>query len=258
MRSGRSMKHANMGVQVRFEAAPASGQVAPSQRRAFSLIELLVVISIIALLASMLLPVVDMVRRSAIKSKCASQMRQIHLAVIAYANDQEGILNPVWVSSAYAPPEWGYAPVGSPVVYWATPLLGQYIDGFEQLPPESLPKNKYRSVVKCPATRRTDGRDWEGTMSLNTTYCAFINGPWTSSNVVPLSRVAKSSATVLLIDGSRPFWSPYASGGYPAGMNGNWWPWHGGSGANLLHFDGHTAFTTNASAEFITGKSFAL
>lgn len=61
-------------------------------RRAFSLIELLVVIAIIAILASMLLPAVGMVRDSANGSKCASNSRQLVIAAIAYANENEGIL----------------------------------------------------------------------------------------------------------------------------------------------------------------------
>ena len=58
----------------------------------FTLTELLVVISIIAVLAAMLLPVIGTVRDMAISTKCMSNLRQQKLAFTAYANDWRGLL----------------------------------------------------------------------------------------------------------------------------------------------------------------------
>lgn len=58
----------------------------------FSLIELLVVISIIAVLSSMLLPAISTVRNAARNSVCQSHLRQIGHAVSAYTVDYEGVL----------------------------------------------------------------------------------------------------------------------------------------------------------------------
>ncbi len=52
--------------------------------------ELLVVITIIAILATMLIPVINMVRSMAYQTVCRSQLKQVMLAVIAYRNDNEG------------------------------------------------------------------------------------------------------------------------------------------------------------------------
>ena len=59
-------------------------------KSAFTLLELLVVITIIAVLASMLLPAIGMVRESARSSVCMNQMRQFGLAFFSYTNDNDG------------------------------------------------------------------------------------------------------------------------------------------------------------------------
>ena len=62
----------------------------PSPRpaaRAFTLVELLVVIGIIALLISILLPSLSKSREQARRAACLSNLRQVHQALVLYAND---------------------------------------------------------------------------------------------------------------------------------------------------------------------------
>jgi|GEM_PF-1618065 len=73
---------------IRFGNRPQS----KNQCLGFTLIEMLVVIAIIALLMSLLTPVVGSARAKAQQIGCQSNMRQYHIAFMAIANDDQGRL----------------------------------------------------------------------------------------------------------------------------------------------------------------------
>jgi len=63
-------------------------------RRGFTLIELLVVIAIIAILAAILFPVFARAREKARQSSCLSNVKQIGVAALMYAQDYDETFNP--------------------------------------------------------------------------------------------------------------------------------------------------------------------
>lgn len=69
-------------------------------RRAFTLIELLVVISIISVLAAILFPVFARARENARRSSCSSNLKQMGLSMMMYAQDHDERITPTWTENS--------------------------------------------------------------------------------------------------------------------------------------------------------------
>ena len=105
-------------------------------KSAFTLVELLVVIGIIALLISILLPALSKAQSVARQASCASNMHQLGLLVIVYATDNKGSLPPIVVAckdnGSGAPDNVHYYVDGS-----NPPELWSILETYEALTPMS-------------------------------------------------------------------------------------------------------------------------
>lgn len=77
-----------------------------SSRKAFTLVELLVVIGIIALLISILLPALGKARDQANTVACESTMRQVYNYMNMYQNDYKGSVMPARQQISGTEPDW--------------------------------------------------------------------------------------------------------------------------------------------------------
>jgi prepilin-type N-terminal cleavage/methylation domain-containing protein/prepilin-type processing-associated H-X9-DG protein len=123
-------------------------------RLAFSLIELLVVLAIVAVLAAMLIPAVSSIRTTTYTVTCASNQRQIVMGVMAYAGDWNDVL-PYSQIDAGCVPAW----LGTGTKGWSDPeRVGGYIDAGRKLSAGTFSSNSARAGVwYCRADRRRNG-----------------------------------------------------------------------------------------------------
>jgi prepilin-type N-terminal cleavage/methylation domain-containing protein/prepilin-type processing-associated H-X9-DG protein len=91
---------------------------APSGRRAFTLVELLICIGIIALLMALLMPALTAMRAQANAVACRNHLRHITLALITYAHDNNGNFPP---NKSATPAQWWYD----------RDRIGRYLKGVE-------------------------------------------------------------------------------------------------------------------------------
>jgi prepilin-type N-terminal cleavage/methylation domain-containing protein len=85
-----------------------------SGRRAFTLIELIVVIAIVALLAAVLLPALAAAKERGRRAACLSNLRQIGIAIELYAPDYSGRIPYGPIASAFTSPFDLYPSTGAP------------------------------------------------------------------------------------------------------------------------------------------------
>jgi prepilin-type N-terminal cleavage/methylation domain-containing protein/prepilin-type processing-associated H-X9-DG protein len=206
--------------------------------RGFTLIELLVVIAIIAILAAILFPVFAKAKEQSKISGCQSNLRQIHTALMAYVDDNDGRfpcsgeLNLAGTKSSLT----------APVPPYQMPSILKNYSG----------KNK--QLWKCPADQLVP-RVWNNS-DPNWSRCDFavfgssyqwrmfytpdpINGK-TYSEVVAMSQVVRNKR-------SGPSQFSIARDAVPFHKNQNDATvknWNeGGQASNVLFLDGHVKLT---------------
>src|SRR4051812_42266748 len=112
-------------------------------RAAFTLVELLVVIGVIAVLIAMLLPALNGARQRAMATQCLSNLRQLSQAFVTYNVDNKGFVIPAYTMTGVS----GGADV--PLEGWASILdRDKYVRG---------ERRNDGSVFVCPAMLDVEG-----------------------------------------------------------------------------------------------------
>ena len=128
---------------------PSPSRNAP---KAFTLIELLVVIAIIAILAAILFPVFARARENARRTSCQSNLKQIGLGWIQYAQDYDEKIMRFSTGSGTPSP-------ATPTYYWWGGWDGTNYDGSKGL---IQPYLKSDQVRVCPSFTAVPVNNYEG------------------------------------------------------------------------------------------------
>jgi prepilin-type N-terminal cleavage/methylation domain-containing protein/prepilin-type processing-associated H-X9-DG protein len=201
------------------------------RRRAFSLVELLVVIGIIAIMIGLLMPVLHRVRQQAVVLQCQSNLRQIHQALSMYLNDSHGAI--FWRGQDIDTEGMDWYVYGGKEA-GNTNIQSGLFNNFHPRPLNKYVGNKL-DIFRCPVDDQplpwTDGVtqfDWVGN-SYNFNAVGFPTKPLPrlgGLSGIKVTQVRNSSMTIVFHD---------------AGMVYQF-AWHGRNKGNFCMVDGHVEF----------------
>ena len=155
-------------------------------RRAFTLVELLVVIGIIAILISLLMPALSRAREQARGVQCGSNMRQCMLAYLMYVNENKGRMPNLEASlnSAQYPDD--------PVFIYA----GSTITWMDVLRPYAQSKG----VFNCPSAAESTTNGLPplgiGMNHIGLSYSHF----WAGNRILKINQVKRPTESVMFAD----------------------------------------------------------
>jgi prepilin-type N-terminal cleavage/methylation domain-containing protein/prepilin-type processing-associated H-X9-DG protein len=239
-----------------------SGGFMQKRFRAFTLVELLVVIAVIAVLMSLIMPSFSQARQVAIQLNCMSRMRAYNTYIEAYRQDFKGWypVNTTWSSAGYA--NWYDADWEVQIqAYFPT---SNYVMAFND--PKNTPKT---NPFLCPSHPTMPGYTvalvrpytWVGANTIMGNYrmsgCFGYGGPAGLSQALQLrygpKREIKVSPSVVMMMGE--WYDASLNFGYADTINRMLYR-HAAT-TNVLFGDGHVKGYQNVAVELNKGIQFA-
>lgn len=215
-----------------------AGFPAANERKlaAFTLVELLVVIGIIALLISILLPSLNRARAAAREVQCLSNMRQLGLSIFSYANAHKQTLPLI-------SPDWFIVPYVNTAPQWGTLLLeGKFLTTDEMFycPDNTIPAYNH------PVLNDQEYSTYWGYFSYGMNLACSYDWAANRYRANKLTDVRSSGEKILLVESAYEEAQPEVgySFVYPwySSNQGTAWPRHGKrEKASVLWFDGHAS-----------------
>jgi prepilin-type N-terminal cleavage/methylation domain-containing protein/prepilin-type processing-associated H-X9-DG protein len=208
----------------------------------FSLIELMIVVAIIAILASLLLPALQIAREKARTISCLNNLKQLSLAASMYNNNFDGYYPPAYYNSGAMHYAWDITVVGvvsnndfRPGLLWQSTSIS----------------SDHSEIHQCPSFNGADM--WAGETFTGYNYNTSYIGNDQGEPPARLSQIRHPSETAV-----------FGDGGYAGGANANKFmrapfgdgrggdQWFSGRAAGTQHFrhikqtnvafaDGHAA-----------------
>ncbi|MHB1157855.1 MAG: type II secretion system protein, partial [Phycisphaerales bacterium] len=191
---GRHTRPRRRPQAARPVAEPKRSLCHPRPLHGFTLVELLVVVSIIALLLAVLLPALGKAKRAAKLTVCTSQLHQIGLAFVMYSQDNNNIPPAAWTE-------------GKPWFQrlWLSNLLMPH-SGSTATALWDQWNTKVADPIKCPAVFQYPSDTvpaWWGynsSYAYNTRWAAGSLHPWDYSGFFRLTELTRPSDLLALTD----------------------------------------------------------